>query len=61
MMNEDGTVYARLFLEQCHIEGIDGLELSYDKVERQTDTFDVTWKFNNIDFELNPGDGYENS
>lgn len=60
LMDETGKAYARIRLSQCIIDGIDGLDLSYDKVERQTDVFDVTWKFNNIDFDLITGDGFNN-
>lgn len=59
LMDETGRVYARIKLSQCIIDGIDGLDLSYDKVERQSDTFDITWKFNNIDFELITEDNFQ--
>ena len=49
-LDEDGTATTRLTLYQCNIDGLDGLDLSYDKVDRQTDTFDIKFKFNNIDF-----------
>lgn len=35
------------------MDGIDGLEFGYDKVDRQSDTFTVTWAFNNIDMDFN--------
>jgi hypothetical protein len=41
------------------MDGIDGLEFSYSKVERETNTFDVTFKFNNIDFEHFINEDYE--
>lgn len=50
LLDEDGTARSRIKLFQCHIDGIDGLDLSYDKIDRQSDTFDVTFKFNNIDY-----------
>ncbi len=50
LLNEEGVVSSRIKLYQCHIDGIDGLDLSYDKVDRQHETFDVTFKFNNIDY-----------
>lgn len=52
VMNEDGVVIARIFLNQCHIEGLDGLEFSYDKVERQSDTFTMSLVFNNLNMEF---------
>ena len=59
LLDEDGTVKSRLKLMQCNIDGIDGLDLSYDKVERQSDTFDITFKFNNIDYVFIKGSGTE--
>ena len=50
--NEDGVVMSRIFLNQCHIEGLDGLDMSYDKVDRQSDTFNMTFVFNNLDMEF---------
>lgn len=50
LLDEDGTSRSRIKLFQCNIDGIDGLDLSYDKIDRQSDTFDVTFKFNNIDY-----------
>lgn len=52
ILNEQGNVIARIKLFQPRIDGIDGLEFSYNKLERQDETFDVKFKYNNIDFEL---------
>ncbi len=52
ILNEDGLGVTRVHLFQCHIDGIDGLDFSYDKVERQSDTFDVNFKFNNLDMDF---------
>lgn len=60
LLDEDGTAIARIKLFQCNIDSIDGLDLSYDKVERQTDTFDINFKFNNIDYVLLTSSGSEN-
>lgn len=54
LLNEEGVAVSRIYLYDCKMDGIDGLEFSYDKVERQSDTFNVTFKFNNIDFDLVP-------
>ena len=54
LLNEEGVAVSRVYLYDCKMDGIDGLEFSYDKVERQSDTFNVTFKFNNIDFDLMP-------
>lgn len=51
ILNEDGIVTSKVKFIDVYIEGIDGLEFNYSKVEREADTFDVTFKFNNIDFE----------
>lgn len=52
ILSESGSVMARVFFYQCHIRGLDGLDFSYDKIERQSDTFTMTIAFNNIDIEF---------
>lgn len=52
ILDENGTRVVRVLLQQCHISGIDGLEFGFDKTERQTDEFNLTLIFNNIDLEL---------
>lgn len=52
LMDELGKPALRVFLFQCHIQSLEGLDLSMDKVERQTDTFSMEVKFNNIDIEF---------
>ena len=52
ILDEDGVRCAKVILEQCHISGIDGLEFGFDKTERQTDEFNITLVFNNINLEL---------
>lgn len=52
ILNETGNVTVKIKLFQPKIDSIDGLELNYNKLERQTDTFDITFKYNNIDFEI---------
>jgi hypothetical protein len=54
-LDEDSLPVSRMMLYQPEFNGISGLEFSYDKVERQTDTFDVVFTFNNIDFDFIPG------
>lgn len=51
ILNEDGTIISKVKFIDVYIDGIDGQEFNYNKVERESDTFDVTFKFNNIDFE----------
>jgi hypothetical protein len=50
ILNEEGVATSRIKLFQCNIDGIDGLDLAFDKIERQQETFSVTFKFNNIDY-----------
>lgn len=52
ILNENGGVVSRVLFYDCHIDGIEGLEFDYTKLERETGSFQVTFKFNNIDFEL---------
>lgn len=52
ILNEKGLSIARIVFTDCHIDGIEGLEFDYTKLEREADSFQVTFKFNNIDFEL---------
>lgn len=51
ILNEDGVVVSKVKFMDVYIDGIEGLEFSYNKIERESGTFDVTFKFNNIDFE----------
>jgi hypothetical protein len=50
LLDETGTVTSRIKLIDVFIDGIDGLDFTYSKVDRESNTFDVTFKFNNIDF-----------
>lgn len=52
ILEETGEIFAKVKLFQPRIDGIDGLEFSFNKLERQTETFDIKFKFNNIDFEI---------
>lgn len=54
ILNELGEVCGRIILKDCHLNGIDGLDFSYDKTTRDVGEFDITFKFNNIDFEFLP-------
>lgn len=57
ILNEMGNVVMNVRLLQCYMDGMEGLEFGYDKVERQSDSFSVTWAFNNLDIDFNvPGD-----
>ena len=52
LMGSSGKVNARVKFIDCYLDGIEGLEFDYSKVERNAGTFDITFKFNNIDFDL---------
>ena len=52
LMGSSGEVNARVKFIDCYLDGIEGLEFDYSKVERNAGTFDITFKFNNIDFDL---------
>ena len=59
LLNEDGTIISRVKFIDVYIDGIDGLDFNYSKVEREANTFDVTFKFNNIDFEYFVNEDYK--
>ena len=52
ILSEKGQISAIVYFRDCHMDGLDGVNFSYDKLERQTETFSVQFKFNNIDVEL---------
>ena len=52
LLDEDGVVRSRIKYIDCHIDGIDGLDFTFNKTERDSGEFEVTFKFNNIDFEM---------
>lgn len=59
ILNEDGIVSSVIKFIDVHMEGIDGLDFNYSKIEREANTFDVTFKFNNIDFEYIIDENYK--
>ena len=50
LLSETGEITFRIKFFDCVIDGIDGLEFTYSKLERDSGTFNITFKFNNIDF-----------
>lgn len=54
ILDETGTIRGRIIFKNVHIDGIEGLDFSYDKTIRDEGTFEVTFKYNNIDFEFIP-------
>lgn len=59
LLNEDGTVISRVKYIDVHFNGIEGLDFNYSKIEREANTFDITFKFNNIDFEYMINEDYK--
>lgn len=53
-LDENALPTSRMMLMQPEFNGIAGLDFSYDKVSRETDTFEVTFTFNNIQFDFIP-------
>lgn len=54
ILNESGEICGRILFKDCYINGIDGLDFEYDKTTRDSGTFNITFKFNNIDFQFLP-------
>lgn len=52
LLNETGVITSRIIFKDVLMDGIEGLEFNYSKIEREAGTFDVTFKFSNIDFEF---------
>lgn len=52
ILDDKGVINADILLYQPLVTGIDGLEFTYSKVERSTETFNIAFNFNNINFEL---------
>lgn len=52
ILGEKGQIVSQILYKDCFLEGIEGMEFNYNKVERDMSTFDVTVRFNNIDFEF---------
>ena len=59
ILDENGTAIAKVKFIDVHMDGIEGLDFNYSKVEREENTFDVTFKFNNIDFEYFINENYK--
>ena len=52
LLNEVGEVTAKIVFKDVLMNGMDGMEFNYNKQGRESGTFDVNFKFNNIDFEF---------
>jgi hypothetical protein len=51
-MNEHGEIYARVLIHGPIIDAMDMLDLSYTQPIAQSQTFQVTFKYSNIEFEF---------
>ena len=52
ILGELGVPVSRVTFKDVYIDGIDGLDFVYSKIDRNADTFDVNFKFNNVDFDI---------
>lgn len=52
LMNEHGTIYAKIVLEQPLIDGIDMLSLDYTQPIAQSQTFQVVFKYSSFDYQF---------
>lgn len=52
LLDGDGVVTSRIKFIDVLIDGIEGLDFNFNKVDREGSTFEVTFKFSNIDFEF---------
>lgn len=52
ILSETGNVESKILLFQPRIQGIEGIQLKYNQLERQPETFNIDFVYNNIDFEL---------
>lgn len=59
ILNEDGVAISKVTFIDVHMDGIEGLDFNYSKIEREANTFDVTFKFNNIDFDYLINENYK--
>ena len=59
LLDETGVIISRVKFIDVYMDGIEGLDFNYSKIEREANTFDVTFKFNNIDFEHFINEDYE--
>lgn len=52
LLNETGEVCMVVKFFDCVIKGLDKINLSFNKVERQSEQFSVSFAFNNIDIDF---------
>ena len=54
ILGEDDTVMSHLIFKSPVFTSIDPLQLSFNKVERSSETFNCVFKYSDIDFEFGP-------
>ena len=54
VLSETGIPLYRIKIIQPYIDSLDGVSFSYNKIERSDETFDLKFKFNNIDIDFDP-------
>lgn len=52
VLNGQGVVVSKILLHQVYMDGMQQLDFSFDKIDRQSDTFTVDFVFNNLDMEF---------
>jgi len=52
LLNEKGSIYARIKIEKPLIDGIDMLSLDYTKPIAESQTFQVTFKYSSFDYQF---------
>ena len=52
ILDETGVPTIKVIFKQPVISGIDGIEFSYDKIERQKETFEVRFRYNELDIDF---------
>ena len=52
ILNESGVAISKIELFECSLDAIEGLEFDYTKISRDVLTFELVFKFNNINFDF---------
>lgn len=54
ILDERGSITTKIIMHQPVVSSIEGMEFSYNKIERQGEEFNVSFIYNNIDFDFLP-------
>lgn len=52
LLDETGKIISNILLKNLVITSLDGLDFTYNTVERESKTFEIGFRFNNIDFDF---------